>query len=69
MTPSNPTHSGSIEDPIQVVMHQVLVPAFKEWLASRGLHLAGPIPTDASEAGEDLPFYIIGINEKGLRCP
>jgi hypothetical protein len=54
-------------EPLQIVMHDALVPAFKDWLDSRGLHLAGPIPTEASEAGTDLPFYIIGIGRSASR--
>jgi len=48
-----------LHEPIQIVMHEALVPAFKDWLASRHLHLAGPISADP----DDLPFYIIGIND------
>lgn len=40
-----------------IAMHPALVPAFRDWLAARDLHLAGPIAFDEGE-----PFYIIGIN-------
>lgn len=50
------------DEPLNIVMHPALVPSFEAWLAGRGLHLAGPIQTEASRRGEDLPFYIIGIN-------
>lgn len=51
------------EDMIQVVMIPALIPHFKEWLGSRGLTLAGPIPPEIGGDPDDLPTYFIGITD------
>lgn len=42
------------EDIIQVLVHPALRTDLEEWLASRDLMLAGPLPLE----GDDVPTYI-----------
>jgi hypothetical protein len=52
-----------------IAMMSSLVPAFKEWLKSRGLYLAGPVKSTIGEQdiGADASFYIIGITPELLK--
>lgn len=51
------------DEKYDIAMHPALVPAFEEWLESRGLYLAGPVKSTIGEhdVGEDASFYFIGI--------
>lgn len=62
MPENEPSVNRQEPQTIQVVMTEPLIEPFKQWLAARRLHLAGPIPVQVG-GDPDLPTYIIGINQ------
>lgn len=53
------------DEKYDIAMHPSFIPAFKEWLESRGLFLAGPVKSTIGEqdVGKDSSFYSIGISQ------
>ena len=50
------------DDPKQILMHSALVPAFEQWLATRGLelHCIGKFKDD------DLPSWVVSPTDSAL---